>query len=95
MKKYYTIFAIAMLALAFKGYSNYKSYPKYPKTSIVFEEEKDMEELDIFFGDWNPVGRDKPVYDIIKCGHEHKNNYTGTKYNDMEMTNSEKAKRKK
>lgn len=93
MKKYYIILALAVIGLAYKGYCNYTSWPDYRINRVTIETE-DKDELDIFFGDgrWNPVGRQKPVFSSFLC--EHGGNRNGSKYIEMEMTRSERAKKK-
>lgn len=53
---------ILFIATSYWGYCNYKSYPKERKPSPCHRQHKEKDELHVFFGKWNPIGRDKPVF---------------------------------
>ena len=71
--KHYIVGLSVIAFLSYLGYSNYQSYPK-PFYSLVHHPHK---------AKWNPPGRDKPVF---KSECNRKTRYTGTKYEDMEIT---------
>lgn len=65
MKKLLII--IAIIALAYKGYCNFTSYPKR-HINVATMEEEERDESEIFFGQWNPCGRQKPVFNYPRWG---------------------------